>query len=356
MELRIATVYRDEFFQEFPTVNMATLRWLRVSQALAGMGNTVDIIANLGPESTGFGPGVRVVPFQDVRWDEYHVVKTLYQRGFDTLERHGGGGHPFILSSLATVVGEQDGAPGVQVLPRDRELLWAVQERIAAQSRAVSLRTPGNRALWLETHPGSGEALMVPTGVDRTIPTRQGNPFRSFREPVALYVGNLQRQIPGQLNEMWADRLHEVAAVLKRRGVRLCFVGPSKGVHLDSGLISDFGPVPHEAVWDYKRSATVGIALAEGRIQRNESSKIYNYLRAGLPVVSEEPIPNNTLLTELEMGVLVPYGDPVRLGEAVAAAAYGRWPRRAAAQRMTREHTWGHRVSVYRDLLAQARP
>ena len=58
------------------------------------------------------------------------------------------------------------------------------------------------------------------------------------------------------------------------------------------------GKVAAEAVWDGQRAARAGVVLAQGPAQDNESSKIYYYLRTGLPVVCERPVPNAWLIEE----------------------------------------------------------
>ena len=347
MSLRIATVYRDDAYDDYPTVNMAMIRWLRVSQELARRGAEVDMIANVRAGSPGPEFEVRFVPFDAVRWSDYDVIKALYQRGFHTLERHGGADHPFVIASIATVVGRRDGMPGVQVMPAQREALWGVQVRMARACRWISVRTEPNRSLWQTEFPDFDPPLLVPTGVDRIIPAVRIDPYRALNGPVALYVGNLARGTPGHLNGLWADRLNRLGGALRSRGIHLCFVGPVDGTLLDTRVITSFGPVSNDAVWDFKRHADVGLALAEGRIQLNESSKLYYYLRAGLPVVSEEPIPNNALLAEADAGWTCAYDDTGDMTERVEAALHRNWPRERAAAWVATHHTWGERVRPY---------
>jgi len=345
--LRIATVYRDDQYDQYPTVNMAMIRWLRISQALSRLGARVDMIVNLQERHPPPGNGVRFVPFDGVRWGDYDVVKAFYQRGFDTLARHGGADHPFIVGSLATIVGSRDGVPGVQVLPADRAPLWDSQVRMARACRWLSVRTVPNQALFEREFPDLESPLLVPTGVDRIIPETRSNPYRGIDNPVALYSGNLRRGKPNHLNQLWADRLNRLGEALRRRHIQLCFVGPTGSVKLDPGVITNFGPVVNEAVWDFKRHADVGLALAEGPVQLNESSKLYYYLRAGLPVVSEAPIPNNTLLANAGAGWICEYDDPQGMAERVEAAVHHDWPMDEAAAWVAERHSWENRAGSY---------
>jgi glycosyltransferase involved in cell wall biosynthesis len=111
--------------------------------------------------------------------------------------------------------------------------------------------------------------------------------------------------------------------------------------------------VSYDESWDFQRFARVGIALAEGPAQLNESSKIYQYLRAGLPVVSEEPIPNNTLLEETGMGLVVPYDDLRTLADGIQAVIHSAWPGEAAGEYLAKNHSWDRRAKKYADWLGE---
>ena len=95
-----------------------------------------------------------------------------------------------------------------------------------------------------------------------------------------------------------------------------------------------------------------GIALAQGPVQHNESSKLYYYLRTGLPVVSEAPIPNNRVIEEARCGLIAPYGDDDTLAEMVEAAARRPWDRAQAVRYVLAFHTWDRRMQVYQQLFA----
>jgi hypothetical protein len=82
-------------------------------------------------------------------------------------------------------------------------------------------------------------------------------------------------------------------------------------------------------------------------VQHNESSKIYYYLRTGLPVVSESPVPNNHVIEAAGLGAIAPFGDDRLLAEAVEDAVRRRWDREAAIRHVLEHHTWEHRAAVY---------
>src|SRR5438309_2043451 len=126
---------------------MGYIRWLKMSEALARLGHEVDIATNEptwgrmwwhGPSEVRLGPNLRRIPLAQVRWSDYDLVKTLFHEGFATLERFGGLEHRLIVSKLGSVVGPRD-MVGVPFYGRQREKLYAIQERIAAASTYVAV-------------------------------------------------------------------------------------------------------------------------------------------------------------------------------------------------------------------------
>ena len=100
--------------------------------------------------------------------------------------------------------------------------------------------------------------------------------------------------------------------------------------------------------WDYLRHANVGVVVAAGPfMHNNESTKIYHYLRAALPVVSEAGFPNDHVVTESGLGEVVPNGDMTFMAERVVAAARANWDRDAALAYVLGNHTWDCRAATY---------
>lgn len=333
---------------------MNTIRWVRVAESLADLGFSVDLIADgLGgavrPHTT-----LRIVPWAVADWSRYHVVKTMVHSGFRAFLDAGGAGHPFVISKLGSVVGPHDGTPGVHFFGEERRKLWDVQVAVRQHARYVTLLTEPSRTLWEAELGDTVPVLMVPTGVDRHIPPPRVRPYPASGEKIVVYVGNIYKRDQREINLLWQERLSGLGRRLRRRGIRLYFVGPGRTDRLDTDAVVPVGPVPHDAIWDYQYFADVGLALAQGAIQHNESSKIYYYLRTGLPVVSEAPIPNNHVIEEAGCGLVAPYGDEVALAEMIEAAAFTKWERERAVQHVLTRHTWDHRTRVYERLLATA--
>ena len=83
---KVVTVYRD-LRGIFEPVEMGAIRWLKISEALARRGHSVDMAMHetfpraVEESIADRGLQLRCVPIRDVRWPEYDVVKTLFDLG-----------------------------------------------------------------------------------------------------------------------------------------------------------------------------------------------------------------------------------------------------------------------------------
>jgi hypothetical protein len=293
------------------------------------------------------------VPYASFDWRQYDIVKTLFHRGYDALCQAGGEDHPFIISKLGSVVGNVDTTEGVYFFNEERASLYETQQRIRAKSRYVTILTEPSRLLWRQQFGDDRNVLMVPTGVDREIPPPCRNPYEGLGDKIAVYIGTVYTATQREVNLLWQSRLNGLGWRLKKRQIRLCFVGMGNVDQLDPEAVTCLGLVENDRIWDYHYFADVGIALAQGPVQHNESSKIYYYLRTGLPVVSEGPIPNNNLIRETGCGLIAPYGDEETMADLVETAVFRKWPKEESARYMIENHTWNHRARVYDRLIRQ---
>ncbi len=124
--------------------------------------------------------------------------------------------------------------------------------------------------------------------------------------------------------------------------------------HLDPAAVTHVGRIAANDYWDWQYHAQVGIVLAQGPVQDNESSKIYYYLRTGLPTVCEESIPNKSLIEETGCGAIVPYGDIEAMAEAAAQVVAIPRSQNEVAEYMVREHSWDARAALYDQVLSAA--
>lgn len=351
--LRIACVYQRSRMPEFVVGTMAGIRFVRMAEALARRGHEVDIVTNRLPEVRMVAPHLREIPLRLTRWENYHVVKTFFHRGFETLLATGGGEHPFIISKLGSVVGREQ-TPGVHFYGAVREQLYAVQSEIARRSKVVTVLTNRSAALWWNEHGTEGALFQVPTGVDAEIPAPAVNPYRrlGIAGPVALFAGNIySRTQQAEINELWQSRLNQLGRALKRRGISLVAMGSGVTDRLDPAAVLHLGEIDADEYWNWQHHAQVGIVFAQGPVQDNESSKIYYYLRTGLPVICEDSVPNLAIIEETRCGAIVPYGDIEAMADAAIAQLSTRHDVGAIARYMIENHSWDARAALYDPVL-----
>lgn len=349
--IRIATLYRKEFFENFFPADMSLIRWLKISEALAETGFKVDMIVNAESGLNKQIPNLSYIPYSRFDWRRYDIIKTLFHEGFESLQSEGGDDHPFIISKLGSVVGNHDGSEGVHFFNQEREELFETQKKINQKSKYITILTDASRRLWETEFGGKTNILLVPTGVDKTIPPPGQNPYGPLREKIAVYIGNLYVDTQKEINLLWQAKLNRLGNLLKKKGIKLFLVGPGKIDRLDQSVVTYLSPVDNDRIWDYQYFADVGIALAQGAVQHNESSKIYYYLRTGLPVVSEAPIPNNHIIKEADLGLIADYGDDQMMADMIADAVHRKWQKDDAVKHVLDHHTWGKRAEAYGRLI-----
>jgi glycosyltransferase involved in cell wall biosynthesis len=359
---RIVTVYND---RPPALVNMAYVRWFRMAEALARLGHQVDIAANDDAgwrwwrrPSRDLAPNLRRVPLARVKWGTYDVVKVSYQEGFEILEKYGGANHGFIISRLGTVVGPED-ADGFLFHGAMRERLYEAQRRMSRASRCIAVLNPPARELWIRCFGAALPVLLVPGAADSHIPPPSCNPYPADGAARCLFAGNLSwRNYAPQANATLSDKLNRLGALLLRYGIRLYAIGPGDADRLDPRYVTHLGVVPYERSWSYLQFADVGVELIKGSrfLHNNESSKIYHYLRAGLPVVTEADLPNTGVVEEARLGFVVASGDLESLAQKVAEAARVRWDRAYAVEYILQHHTWERRALVYHQFLTASLP
>jgi len=355
---RIVTVYSPQL-RGVASTEMAPIRWHRISAALAALGHTVHI-ASAELRRRWSGPaamdasGVSIVPITRVDWASYDMVKTLFHLGFETVERYGGSHHPLIVSKLGSVVAAEDRA-GIYFYGRQRKRLYGVQQRMSETSRFVTLLSQPAIDLWRECFGEDQRTLLVPGAVDAVVPAPVRDPYVPYGGIRCVFSGNFYRRTSGsqpEAHQSLSRRLNRLGEELSRRGARLYVVGPGDHRSLDARHVTYMGAVPYEASWDYLYFATVGIVVAAGGfMHNNESTKIYHYLRAGLPVVSEAGFPNDNVVRESGLGTVVENDRPEAMAEAAIASANRSWDRDRAVRYIMENHTWDRRVQVYDRLL-----
>jgi glycosyltransferase involved in cell wall biosynthesis len=353
---RIVTVYR-KWQWRFDLAEMGNIRWFKISQALARFGHQVDIATNepmwfFRSAPLTMSPNLRRVPLTRVQWEDYDVVKSLFHKGFETLECYGGQRHPFIIAKLGSVVGPRE-MPGIYFYGEERRQLYATQERIQEASRFVTVLSGPARQLWTDCFGGEKRVLLVPGAVDDKIPARGPDPYGRKEALRCLFAGYIYHSSSQpEVNRTLVEKLNRLGKQLAAQGARLYMLGLGDASRLDRQYVTYLGWVPYHRTWDYFYHADIGVVVSAGKsMHNNESSKIYHYLRAGLPVVSESGFPNDYVVRESRCGIVVESGDMSALARAVLTAATTKWDRRHAVRYILQNHTWARRAALYDRLI-----
>jgi glycosyltransferase involved in cell wall biosynthesis len=229
-----------------------------------------------------------------------------------------------------------------------RERLLKCQKLIQERASALILNNTENELRWRSLYGEEPPAVLIPNGCPVEIPEPGQNPFDS-NEPAILFLGSLAApRMIGMMNEA-ANRLKGLAKFhlvgLNKSGL----YGGDDMCSLDK-LIVDHGEMPETEVWNYIQHAHIGLALATGpHAFDNDVSKIFNYLRGGLPVLTEDPILTNELVRQTGFGKIFTYGDADDLvAKAQELLDNPLEEKKTAVMRfMVTEHSWEKRVKDY---------
>ncbi len=273
----------------------------------------------------------------------YDLVKTCYHDSVLHLEAYEGP----VVSRIVRVVDRK--------LPeRDepfRDKLLACQDFIRTRASVVVVNNAENADRWRRFYGNTQRVVLVPTGCPSVIPVPRKNPYPKD-EPVVLFLGSVAAPRMLEMLNRAAHRLRGVATI---HMVGRNKVAMYSGVSADTldPLVTDHGEIPDGELWDYIFHADIGLALSTGPHRfDNDVSKILYYLRAGLPVLSEEPIVNNDLIACTGHGRTFRHADLDDLAVCVKELLENPLTHRRASvmEFMAKEHSWERRVSTYVDL------
>jgi glycosyltransferase involved in cell wall biosynthesis len=332
---------------------MSYIRWLKISEALARRGHQVDIATNesiwLQKNSPiPMGQNLRRVPLPKVRWYDYHAVKTLFHKGFDTLETYGGKDHPFIISKLGSVVGPID-MDGIYFYGKKREQLYLTQKKINQTSKYITVLNASAKELWTTCLGSRDNILIIPGGVDHYVLPPLQNPYPREKHIRCIFAGHVYtKHSQPEANTFIINKLNKLGKLLSDLGARLYMLGSGDVRRLDDRYVKYLGVAPYDETWNYFHFAHVGVVVSAGQfMHNNESSKIYHYLRAGLAVVSESGFPNDNVVVESRLGFVVQNGNLELMAHKIEEAANKDWDRDHAINYILENHTWDKRVEIY---------
>ncbi len=329
-----------------PPTGIDLVRLLSLAGGLRARGVHAEIVAPIDRDAeVGEGIPVRTLAALNAS-NPYDLVKTCYHPSIMLLGAYQGP----VVARIVRVVDEQ--------LPeRDnsfREHLLRCQSVIRTRASALVLNNVENEVRWKRLYGDIPPIALVPTGCPGTLPKSHGNPYRNGEKAV-LFLGSLAApRMVKMLNEA-AQKLEGLGTVHLVGLNKVRMYGGDQDCVLDRRVV-DHGELREADVWDFVRYASIGLAFATGLHPfDNDVSKILNYLRGGLPVLSEEPIVNNVLVRETGFGKIFPYGD-VESFVGIARDLLENPPpnnKEAVMRYMATEHSWDRRVATYLDLFEQ---
>ena len=209
-------------------------------------------------------------------------------------------------------------------------------ERWAERRVHLLLAEDGYRARFALEHPVVPNSTPVPAAVPP--------PDRS----VAVYVGHLSRA-------RGAQELVATGRLLRERGcpVQVEVVGHADGPATEllrraheAGDVVWHGFLPNAEALRVVEGATAGLSLLhdEPNYRHSRPTKVLEYMARGVPVVTTPTPPARALVEAHGCGVVVPYGDPGAVADAVVAL-HEDAPRRhalgtAGHEAAKRDHDW----------------
>ena len=345
--MRVGIVFHKDPFAAPTGIDLVRLR--AIASGLIRRGIETEIVSPVDREGMleGIIP-VRPLEILGTR-SSYDLVKTSYHFSLELIDTYAGP----VVSRIVRVVDDQ--------LPeRDepfRARLLHCQELVRERASVLVLNNERNAVRWRALYGEHPPTVLVPTGCPAQLPPAHANPYGPD-ERVMLFIGSLAApRMVEMLNEA-AQRLQRQCTIHLVGLNKACLYGYEEPCFLDP-LIVDHGERQEHEVWDYVRNAHIGLAFATGpHAFDNDISKIFTYLRGGLPVLSEEPVINNDLVRDTAYGKTFPYGDMdalcLRAAELLENPPLAR--RDAVMEFMASEHSWDRRVDTYVELFHQIVP
>ncbi|SDD04072.1 glycosyltransferase [Auraticoccus monumenti] len=249
----------------------------------------------------------------------------------------------------AAALGVKAWMPGPLRGPASRG--WRRVERWAEENRSLILAERSYQKRFRRRHPVVLNSVTVPEG-RRPSTTRR-----------VLYLGSVTSVRGG-------DLLPAIGAGLRERtggSIQLEVIGGAHDASTERALLSAqeagdliwHGYLPSDQALDRVSGALAGLALLSDVPNYHLSlpTKVVEYCALGVPVITT-PLPLAArLVTEHEVGVVVPYADPAAVVDAVVQLAADQ----EAADQMgarghelaLREHDWRHWSAVFIDEMAR---
>lgn len=224
----------------------------------------------------------------------------------------------------------------LEQFPGWRPAYRVMEEHVAQAADAVACVSDRVRRGISQARP---DAAVIPNGVDTARFSGAESADRRLSgldRPIAVMVGVFDRRVDQSLLEAAAS------------SSSLVMVGRLEGIEVPAGA-TWLGHVDHSEIPGILAASDVGIVCYKPG-WAGDVLKIYEYLAAGLPVVTSHA-PGDPEIR----GAVTVEQDAGRFGGLIQAEAAGRTPETDAARRsVAEEHSWGRRVDALLDLAGVA--
>lgn len=326
-----------------PPSSIDRIRLRAISSGLIRKGIETEVLAPVDHDDVMEG-SIPVRPLHHILKGHYDIIKTCYHFSIELIQDYEGP----IVSRIVRVV-------DARLPERDenwRERLMRCQERISQRSSVLVLNNVENQRRWQLFYGHSLPVILVPTGCPALIPLPRKNPFDEKKRKI-LFLGSIAAPRMMAMMNTLAARLEHKAQIHLVGLNKLHWYGTEEKCDFHPSIVQH-GEVLEKDIWDYIYHADMGLALATGlHAFDNDLSKIWNYLRGGLPVLSEAPVLNNDMIRQSGLGKIFRFGDMEDLiANAISLLENPPTPERrnAAMEFMSTEHSWERRVETYEHL------
>lgn len=323
------------------------VRLRAIAMGLVARGIDTEIIAPVTRASV-MDCGVPVVtPDSLCISGRYAVVKTCYHQSIKLVMDYAGPVISRIVRVVDAKLPERDSAFRAELL--------RCQLLIQQRAKAVILNNTLNEERWRQFYGRRQLVEIIPTGCPLTIPKSSKNPFNT-KKPVALFLGSLAA--PRMVNFMnrLAEQVSDECEIHVVGANKTALYGAYKEIPLHKNVFYH-GEIPEPDIWPYIEHSSIGLAIATGPHPfDNDLSKMFYYLRGGLPVISEGPVCTNYLLRETSYGDIVPFNDVSAFRQSMLKILRNPPPvqRHAVMRYMARHHSWENRVDRLVNLIRGA--
>ncbi len=325
-----------------PPSSIDLIRLRAISSGLIRKGIETEVLAPVNHEGVMDGL-IPVRPLNHIMKGHYDIIKTCYHFSIELIQDYEGP----IVSRIVRVVDDR--------LPeRDekwRERLLSCQERVSQRASVLVLNNVENKIRWRLFHGRFLPVVLVPTGCPMQIPPPRKNPYDGKKRTI-LFLGSIAAPRMITIMNTLATRLNEARIHVVGLN-KVHWYGTGEGGDIHPSIVQH-GEVLEEDIWDYIYHADMGLAIATGpHAFDNDLSKICNYLRGGLPVLSEAPVVNNDLIYQSGLGRIFRFDDMEDLiANALSLLDNPPTPERrnTAMTFMSTEHSWDRRVEIYEHL------